>query len=252
MIKNYGHEFYKDRHQKTIYSATTILSKVLEAVPVVNSAIDFGCGVGTWLSVLKGKGVNEIQGIDGAWVNKSLLEIPEHCFLQADLGEPVRLDRKYDLAISLEVAEHLPPEAANAFVNNLTNASDFVLFSAAIPFQGGKNHINEQWPDYWVGLFNGQGFSVLDFIRGEVWNDNNVPVWYRQNVFLFVNNNRMQDIKGPTANVHGASRYLPTALVHPDHYLSKVSQIDTVKGSWKLFRRAIKAWGKQKLLGRAS
>ena len=246
MGKNYGRDFYKDRHQRTVYSANTILSKVLEAIPEVRSAVDFGCGVGTWLSVLKEKGAETIQGIDGAWVDKALLEIPESCFLQADFEKPVQLGRKYDLAISLEVAEHLPPEAANAFIKNLAAASDFVLFSAAIPFQGGNHHVNEQWPDYWAGLFNGEGFIMLDFVRPQVWDDPNIAVWYRQNAFLFVNKNRMGDINSP---VPDANWRLPAAVVHPEHYISKVGQNDTVKGSWKLFRRAIKKWGKQKLLG---
>jgi cyclopropane fatty-acyl-phospholipid synthase-like methyltransferase len=244
MRKNYGHDFYKDRHQKTVYSATTILSKVLEAIPEVNSAVDFGCGVGTWLSVLKGKAVKDIQGIDGAWVDKSLLEIPESNFLQIDFEEPIQLNKKYDLAISLEVAEHLPISHAKAFVENLVNASDFILFSAAIPFQGGRNHVNEQWQNYWLTLFNEKNFTVIDFIRGEIWDDQDIPTWYRQNTLFFVHKERVKEIKLASADTR---KQLPIALVHPDAYLSKMNQLNSVKGSFGLFLRALKRWGKHKL-----
>jgi len=80
----YGSNFYKKRHQNTLYSANAILSLALDVIPKVQSAVDFGCGVGTWLSVLKEKGVAEIQGLDGPWVEKRFLEIPEKYFLRVN------------------------------------------------------------------------------------------------------------------------------------------------------------------------
>ncbi len=240
MTKTYGHYFYKDRHQNTVRSANVILPIVMNVLPEVRSAVDFGCGVGTWLSVLKEKGVAEIQGIDGDWVEKDLLEIPEQKFRRADLEEVINLDRKYDLAISLEVAEHVKPESANRFVGNLTNSSDFVLFSAAIPFQGGVGHINEQWPDYWAGLFKDKGYVAVDIIRRAVWNEEGIPIWYRQNTLLFVKQKQMQKLKLDTDAHH---LYSPISMVHPDTYLAKAVKMDrskTIKGSLKLFRRAVK------------
>jgi hypothetical protein len=61
--------------------------------------------------------------------------------------------RTFDLAICLEVAEHLPPEAAEGFIDSLTRLAPVVLFSAAITFQVGNQHLNGQWPDYWATLF---------------------------------------------------------------------------------------------------
>ena len=144
---DWGHDAYKDRHQKTVYSARTVLSIVLDVLPEVNSAIDFGCGVGTWLSVMKEKCVREIHGLDGPWVEQDLLEIPIQDFSQVDFEETISCDKKYDLAISLEVAEHLSEKATMGLVESLVTASDFILFSAAIPFQDGRGHINAQWPD---------------------------------------------------------------------------------------------------------
>lgn len=241
-MKAYKRRFYKDRHRHSSYSAQAILSKVVAVLPAVDSAVDVGCGVGTWLSVLKDKGVGDIQGIDGSWVDRDLLEIPEQDFRQVDLKKSIDLGRKFDLAISLEVAEHLPPEAARTFVGSLVNMSDFVLFSAAIPFQGGTGHINEQWPDYWADLFRERGYVALDFIRPEVWNDGKIGAFYRQNVLMYVKRERMQDLKVP--NLDTSTESSPMALVHPDTYLPKVR---SVRESWGTLRRALKRWARSLL-----
>ena len=223
----YGDGFYKNRHQKTVYSAERVLSIVLEALPQVNSAIDFGCGVGTWLSVLKEKGVGSIQGLDGAWVDQSLLEIPKKDFEEVDLEKEVSVYDGYDLAISLEVAEHLPEESASIFVDSLVNASNFIIFSAAIPLQGGSGHINEQWPEYWEEMFRQRGYKVIDFIRGNIWYDEKIPAWYRQNIFMYVKEeeifrcNFSRDIM--------VNHTMPLSLVHPDNYMSKAKRTPTVK-----------------------
>lgn len=149
------------------------------------SAIDVGCGVGTWLSVLKEKGVVNILGIEGSWVNRHYLVIESSEFLEANLEEGISIDKKFDLAISLEVAEHLSSSVADQFVKNLTELSDYILFSAAPPFQGGSNHINEQPIDYWREKFECQGYISLDFIRPYIWNDQRIGAWYRQNVIFF-------------------------------------------------------------------
>ena len=250
MKEMYGHNFYKDRHQKTVYSARTVLSIVLDSLPPVHSAIDFGCGVGTWLSVLKDKGVSEIKGLDGPWVDQTLLEIPNRDFREVDFEKAISSDKKYDLAMTLEVAEHLSQKNAESFVDSLVSASDFVLFSAAIPFQGGHSHINEQWPDYWADMFAERGYVALDFVRRIIWNDKSIPTWYRQNILLFVKKEQMQRVKEMLRS-HEHDNKLPISLVHPQTYLSKVNQTSSVRGSWKLFRRALKNYIKRRL-GRSS
>jgi hypothetical protein len=165
-MEAYPQEFYASMRDKTTYSANTILDIVLQRIPAVHSAVDVGCGVGNWLAVLREKGATEIQGLDGSWVDQDLLAIPRSNFKQVDLSRSaIELPRRYDLAISLEMAEHLPPDRAEEFVTSLTALSDYVLFSAAIPFQGGINHLNEQWQHYWADLFAARGYGVHDFIR---------------------------------------------------------------------------------------
>ncbi len=150
----YDEHFYSGMHELTMYSATEVLSILEEILPPLASVVDIGCGVGTWLSVLRRKGITRVLGIDGDWVKREMLQIPSECFMPADLAQPLRHLERFDLAISLEVAEHLPPEAARGFVESLIHLADFVLFSAAIPYQGGVNHVNLQWPAYWCAYFN--------------------------------------------------------------------------------------------------
>jgi len=243
-MSTYSDSTYENRHTTTLYSAETIISILLEVVPTIRSAVDVGCGVGTWLAVLNEKGVDEIQGIDGDWVDKDYLVIPPGRFMECDFSKPIKLDRRFDLAISLEVAEHLPATNATSFVCSLTDLSDIVLFSAAIPYQGGNNHINEQWPDYWARHFKDRGYSVVDIIRKQVWKDEKIPVWYRQNVLLFVK--RKSDLQMEKVSAEDLWD-IPLSIVHPHLYLRKIKHNISVRGSLGLFRRAIENAIKRKL-----
>lgn len=242
----YKGKYYTERHQKTVHAANEVLAHVLERLPEVASAVDFGCGVGTWLSTLsRYHGVGTVLGLDGDWVKPELLEIPEESFQVTDLSKPLVLAKKYDLALSLEVAEHLPPESAAGFVESICKASDHVLFSAAIPGQGGQGHVNMQWPGYWAGLFAGHGYECLDIIREAFWEDSEIPVWYRQNCLLFVNKEALGRVllKGGEGSKVGR----PVSLVHPEFFLSKIRQFHdrestmaTLSGSARLLFRAFK------------
>lgn len=111
--------------------------------------------------------------------------IPQEDFIQHDLKEPFYSDKKYSLAMSLEVAEHIPEEKADQFIDELTALSDIVLFSAAIPHQRGARHVNEQYPSYWIEKFRKRGYEVTDCIRKMVWNSEDVRGFYAQNIFLY-------------------------------------------------------------------
>jgi hypothetical protein len=235
----YGYEYHKNRHARTKGSASRILSLALEALPVVQSAVDLGCGVGTWLTALRERGVEVVLGIDGPWVDKRLLEIPESCFRPADLNKPIALERRYDLAISLEAAEHLEPASAKTFVASLAGAADFILFSAGIPFQG-STHLNEQWPAYWAALFDQKGYCAVDCIRTVIWDDGDIPPWYRQNTLLFVKRERASEVTVPRVDV--VNRAVPMALVHPDFFLAKMAQTTSVRGCGRMFLRAVRNW----------
>jgi hypothetical protein len=147
------------------------------------SVIDFGCGTGAWLHQFYMSGVDEILGLDGSDDGHQL--IPNDSFQLIDLSDYYVPHHKYDLAISLEVAEHLPEESADVFVKNVARSADNIFWSAAVPGQRGLDHINEQWPSYWIPKFKELGFYCNGDFRLQFWDDENIETWYRQNILLF-------------------------------------------------------------------
>lgn len=184
---------YSQKRLKPIYiyeESVHNLSAPREVVPIVmnllqpESVLDVGCGIGTWLKAFEENGVRDYIGVDGDHVSKSLLRISEDKFKVHDLRRGWSLDRKFDLVLSLEVAEHLPADCSDQFIETLVDHGKTILFSAAIPGQGGQNHLNEQWPSYWQNKFERHGFYFHDVLRPLIWENQNVNWWYRQNIFL--------------------------------------------------------------------
>jgi SAM-dependent methyltransferase len=161
---------------------------VLTSLLPIQSVVDIGCGLGTFLKVFKEHGIQDVFGVDGKWCNKQLLfeNIQPKEFAEMDLDKPIELKRKFDLAVSLEVAEHLHESRATTFVADLTKLSDVILFSAAIPFQGGDHHYNEQWLYYWAVKFAESGYELYDVLKPLYWNNPKIFWWYKQNMVLFI------------------------------------------------------------------
>ena len=180
----YDLKFFSTRDERTRFAAKKILLNVMKFFRV-KTAVDFGCGTGTFLKFLKDNGVS-VTGLDGDYIDRSILVINEEEFIPVDLTKPVHLKKKYDLSISLEVAEHLPESNAETFITSLCEASHVVLFSAAVKGQGGVGHVNEQFLSYWQKIFMKKGYFMLDIIRPEIWTDEKIPPYYRQNVVIFV------------------------------------------------------------------
>jgi SAM-dependent methyltransferase len=157
------------------------------------TVIDVGCGRGAWLKTFQELGINKIRGIDGEYVDRSKLLIPPECFTCTDLSEPFEMDGRYDLAICLEVAEHLPEKMAPILIQKLVAAAPAVLFSAALPGQLGAHHINEKMPAYWRALFERHGYVLLDPIRPAILTDSRIEWWYRQNTVLYASENLIRE-----------------------------------------------------------
>lgn len=185
---------YNDLYQVikdgSLQSARVVVPKI-HTLFYPQNVIDFGCGEGWWLSVFAEFGC-EVFGVDGHHVDTTKLSIPVESFVHHDLSVQFHGNEhglsKFDLAISLEVAEHLPESSADTFVDTLTSASNVIVFSAAIPGQGGMGHVNEQWPSYWAQKFSERGYTVSGFLRYEIWDDDRVENWYRQNLLIAINN----------------------------------------------------------------
>jgi hypothetical protein len=106
-------------------------------------------------------------------------------FRSADLSEPIDLGRRFDLVQSLEVAEHLPQQRASDFIDVLTAHSPLVMFSAAVPGQGGEHHINEQPLQYWREKFRERGYVAIDCVRPQAVANRRIQHWYRYNIVLY-------------------------------------------------------------------
>jgi SAM-dependent methyltransferase len=217
-------EFYVTRDAATRPSAETVVSILLEIVQL-RSAVDLGCGVGTWLSVLRARGVTDVYGIEADEVPPELLRIPRESFARADLRRPVELSRAFDLALSLEVAEHLPASTAAVFVESLVKLAPVVLFSAAIPGQGGIHHVNEQWPQYWGGLFAKHDYVMIDAIRRRIWRNEDVKVWYRQNIVMFARRD-MVESHASLRRAFEATDIASIDVVHPKLFVEKVESYE--------------------------
>jgi hypothetical protein len=182
----YNVEFFDSITDAARASAAEILPLVFDLCRP-GSVCDFGCARGAWLSVARQLGAKEVLGIDGPQALEAGLLVDKAEFRVHDFeaGVAVALDRRYDLGISLEVAEHIDEEFSNDFIDSLVRAAPYVLFSAAIPQQTGVNHVNEQWPSYWIRKFEAHDYYAYDCIRPMVWDNPRVEWWYAQNTFLF-------------------------------------------------------------------
>jgi SAM-dependent methyltransferase len=214
----YDDEFYEHLSVISRRSAEVVAPLVLDLVPA-RSVCDIGCGAGSWLTVFKELGVADILGLDGTHVRPEILQIAKDEFRATNLFQAFEIGRTFDLALSLEVGEHLPESSAAEFVHILTRAAPVVLFSAAIPFQGGTGHINEQWPTYWATHFASNGYVPIDAIRPQIWTDSRVADYYRQNVLIFCRADRLANYPG--LSKCGVARTL--ALVHPERYAKILS-----------------------------
>ena len=182
--KVYRRDFFSEHADGSARSAATVVPLVLSLVPA-SSVVDVGCGIGPWAAEFMAQGVADVWGIDGDYVDRGQLRIPAEHFAARDLTKPLQFPRTFDLAVCLEVGEHLPASRAAGLVADLTSLAPCVLFSAAVPRQGGANHINEQYVPYWVDLFKKQGYEGIDPIRPRILGNDAVEWWYQQNVVMF-------------------------------------------------------------------
>lgn len=226
---NNGAKFYDDTFYKNqingSYESAKIYASFLCRIFKFKRVVDVGCGRGSWLKAFKDNGADLLVGYDGKWNNQSNMIEQSIKFAGVDLNKPIKIPKlKFELAISLEVAEHLEEKSARTFVKNLTALSSSVMFSAAFTKQGGVNHINEQPHSYWAKIFNDYEYIPYDLFRPIFWGNPKVENWYQQNTFFYVK-------KGTKMNrILSEAGYKPIEniafmdAVHPALYNHKISQ----------------------------
>jgi SAM-dependent methyltransferase len=238
----YDSTFFEGQAARSLASARVVLGRVFPLLRP-RRLLDVGCGVGTWLRAGLELGAEEVVGTDGDYIDPASLLIERDRFVAADLATQAVPDllgdhaaEPFDLVLCMEVAEHLPHARGPSLIAELGSLGDAVLFSAAVPFQYGTHHVNEQWPDYWSILFRSHGFECFDPLRPELWNDPDVDWWYAQNALLFARTGSAAAAAlppGSRADRRGLS------LVHPDNLLNNLL------GMPRRFRKA--AWHEESL-----
>jgi SAM-dependent methyltransferase len=210
----YNANFYEDLKSTSRKAAKFVVPYVTELFSP-KSVLDVGCGQAEWLNIFTKCGIEDVCGMDGEYVRIDELLISKDKFLSKNLENPIDLERKFDLVMSLEVAEHLSESAANQFIDTLTKHGDLIMFSAAVPGQIGTFHINEQWQNYWIEKFKAKGYNHYDLIRTKFWDNPHVAWWYRQNTFIFMNSNAENKYKGRFDKFQGVIK----PKVHPEFKL---------------------------------
>lgn len=180
----YDEEFYEhaDQVHGPMYDrlADAILDRFAPA-----SVLDVGCGTARILARLAARGV-VVRGVEGSRHAIAASPVAD-AIVRRNLEQGVPDLGRFDLALCIEVAEHLPERVAPKLVDGLTRASDRVLFTAAVPGQGGTHHVNEQPRAYWERLFAARGFD-LDPVGTEVRTalaSIPDPAWMHENLLVF-------------------------------------------------------------------
>ena len=213
----YSYDFYDTVRDGALRSAQALVPQLLNLF-APKTVVDVGCGEGWWARTFEDVGQCTVLGVDGSPNAGGALGGPQRGRFQlTDLSRPFGVGR-HDLALCLEVGEHLPAAAADGLISSLCQAAPVVVWSAAIPGQGGAGHINEQWPDYWVDKFAANGFTVSGALRWLIWDDPGIENWYRQNLLVAV-----ADVEDyPDLFVGAHTRPLP--VVHPVLYDARRAQ----------------------------
>jgi len=223
-LRPYTNAFFEDMEPGALRSARVVLPLILDLLSPA-SILDVGCGRGAWIRAAMELGIQDAYGVDGDYVDPDTLLIPRGHFQTADLSRPFEVPRQYDLALCLEVAEHLPKRAAVPLIDSLTAASPAVLFSAAIPGQTGTYHINEQFPEFWYRLFSEKDYVPVDAVRPRIAFDARVEPWYAQNILLYVSRTFLDD----EARLRGCQ-----LINHPDRLLPWIhSEIWRGRLTWR-------------------
>lgn len=201
--------------------------RVIYDLRPARSVVDFGCGLGNWLRAARELGSTVIHGYDTPGIAPAARGLANGEFTAIDFAERVPVTRRYELAVCLEMAHRLAPSSAAALLESLCSAADWVLFSAAPPFQGGAGNVSECWKEAWARSFAGAGFRCYDILRPMIWNDENIPFYLRQNICLYVR----RGADAPLVSRGIDPTDLPASVIHPELFLKYMTWLAADRGA---------------------
>ncbi len=184
MAWGYDRGYFIDRQPGWDASAAALVAE-LRCLFELASAVEIGCGTGNLLAAFVRHGVADVLGLVGPDTPEELMCLPPAQRRAWDLDLLAPLDRRFDIACSLEVAEHVAPADAERFVAMLVAAAPVVVFGAAIPGQGGPGHVNERRQSWWAARFARHGYVAVDCIRSALWGTPGLEWYYAQNVLVY-------------------------------------------------------------------
>jgi SAM-dependent methyltransferase len=186
----YDAEYYATSVERAAVRSADLVSESIYREFHPKTVVDVGCGTGALLDALKKKGCSQVFGLEYSAAALQYCRARGLDVRKFDLESDRFLDgRRFDVAISMEVAEHLSPRIADSYVDLLNQLSDRIIFTAAQPGQGGWDHLNEQLPLYWISKFNARGFTHAEELAGrwrDHWRDGSVEDYYCNNLMLFL------------------------------------------------------------------
>lgn len=188
----YDNKFFQNTIKLEVESAASFVDVVLKYY-APRSLVDIGCGAGVYLKEFSKRGLKDLLGLDGSPAAREEFLLDKNKLVIFDLAKKYTFNKKYDLGLCLEVAEHLRAEDADTLVETIAAASDNLIFTAAVPGQGPRSigHINEQPPEYWLKKFENNGFSYLKERTAEMKKElaaGGVVWWLVNNLMIFRKN----------------------------------------------------------------
>jgi len=248
MAWNYNNEFYLSVGDRG-FEASKIVFKILKSFIDPKIIFDYGCGYGIWAknaasqfpsSKVVGFDLNSTIAKNNA--SKELLQNLHYESINFETHEYSY--QKSNLAISLEVVEHISKDRANLHILRMCQTSEVILFSGAVKGQGGTGHINEQTLEYWVNQFKSHGWIPIDIIRPQIKHIHKIPSYYKNNILLFVHEKNYDKILSTISDPNLRTFFKERTAISTDqrklitkilHYLlaqvpvSFVSRLATIK-----------------------
>ena len=214
-------QYNTDYFTNDIFSTDyTFIANVIFEKYKPRTVIEFGCGPGHLTKALSKLGI-KVDAIDG-FSTPDFDGFSNILFTTIDLNNEDQLsdfldNKQYDIAICTEVAEHLNPTISQTLIKYLTKCSPVVVFSAAVPFQGGHGHINCRSRGFWHNIFIKHNFQLLDSLRNKLRENDNLAIWYKLNMLDYVSKDKHAiDLDNSIKNIIESESYASSLFYKTD------------------------------------